>query len=83
MPKVKVAFHQINPKEKSIVSYFQIRFILSKNNKRMKTHLIFILKGEKMGENYSQRSNTKNPNNLAYRKAMDNRANQLNPNNSR
>lgn len=25
----------------------------------------------------------KNPNNLAYKKAMDNHANQLNPNNSR
>ncbi|GAA7243841.1 hypothetical protein Kyoto90A_04930 [Helicobacter pylori] len=46
------------------------------------THLIFILKGEKMGKSYSQRSNdqrsnTKNPNNPAYKKAMDNRANQL------
>ncbi len=30
-----------------------------------------------MGKSYSQRSNTKNPNNLAYKKAMDNRANQL------
>lgn len=30
-----------------------------------------------MGENYSQKSNTKNPNNPAYKKAMDNRANQL------
>ncbi len=49
----------------------------------MKTHLIFILKGEKMGENYSQKSNTKNPNNPAYKKDMDNHANQLNPNNSR
>ncbi|GAA9879968.1 hypothetical protein VN0666_01750 [Helicobacter pylori] len=41
-----------------------------------------------MGKSYSQRSNdeksnTKNPNNLAYKKAMDNHANQLNPNNSR
>ncbi|GAA7200135.1 hypothetical protein ID0445_04240 [Helicobacter pylori] len=62
MPKVKVAFHQIIPKEKSIVSYFQIRFILSKNNKRMKTHLIFILKGEKMGKSYSQRSNDQRSN---------------------
>ncbi|GAA7067248.1 hypothetical protein JP0179_00510 [Helicobacter pylori] len=48
----------------------------------------FILKGEKMGKSYSQRSNdqrsnTKNPNNPAYKKAMDNHANQLNPNNSR
>ncbi|QQW92930.1 hypothetical protein HG561_07655 [Helicobacter pylori] len=37
-----------------------------------------------MGKSYSQRSNdqrsnTKNPNNPAYKKAMDNRANQLNP----
>ncbi|GAA7214102.1 hypothetical protein HpCK22_09320 [Helicobacter pylori] len=52
------------------------------------THLIFILKGEKMSKSYSQRSNdqksnTKNPNNSAYKKAMDNHANQLNPNNSR
>ncbi|GHQ16324.1 hypothetical protein VN0283_04170 [Helicobacter pylori] len=35
-----------------------------------------------MGKSYSQRSNdersnTENPNNLAYKKAMDNRANQL------
>ncbi len=30
-----------------------------------------------MGENYSQKSNTKNPNNPAYKKAMDNRANQI------
>ncbi|GAA7744276.1 hypothetical protein [Helicobacter pylori] len=42
----------------------------------------FILKREKMGKSYSQRSNdqrsnTKNPNNPAYKKAMDNRANQL------
>lgn len=36
-----------------------------------------------MGENYSQKSNTKNPNNPAYKKDMDNHANQLNPNNSR
>ncbi|WP_000520532.1 hypothetical protein [Helicobacter pylori] len=32
-----------------------------------------------MGKSYSQRSNTKNPNNPAYKKAMDNHANQLNP----
>ncbi|GAA9828500.1 hypothetical protein VN0510_02560 [Helicobacter pylori] len=42
----------------------------------------FILKGEKMSKSYSQRSNdqksnTKNPNNPAYKKTMDNRANQL------
>ncbi len=30
-----------------------------------------------MGKSYSQRSNTKNPNNPAYKKAMDNRVNQL------
>ncbi|GAA7218953.1 hypothetical protein HpCK26_05260 [Helicobacter pylori] len=30
-----------------------------------------------MGKSYSQRSNTKNPNNPAYKKAMDNHANQL------
>ncbi len=30
-----------------------------------------------MGKSYSQRSNTKSPNNPAYKKAMDNRANQL------
>ncbi|EQL60665.1 hypothetical protein N405_03115 [Helicobacter pylori FD568] len=30
-----------------------------------------------MGKSYSQRSNTKNPNNPAYKKAIDNRANQL------
>ncbi|MGG2409934.1 hypothetical protein [Helicobacter pylori] len=41
-----------------------------------------------MGKSYSQRSNdqksnTKSPNNPAYKKDMDNHANQLNPNNSR
>ncbi|UOS50759.1 hypothetical protein MPG67_07290 [Helicobacter pylori] len=42
-----------------------------------------------MGKSYSQRnndqrSNTKNPNNPAYKKAMDNRAKlAFNPNNSR
>lgn len=30
-----------------------------------------------MDKSYSQRSNTKNPNNPAYKKAMDNHANQL------
>ncbi|GAA9621079.1 hypothetical protein HpVa125_05090 [Helicobacter pylori] len=46
-------------------------------DKQSASDFYFILKGEKMGKSYSQRSNTKNPNNPAYKKAMDNRANQL------
>ncbi|GAA6804490.1 hypothetical protein BTM505_00870 [Helicobacter pylori] len=48
----------------------------------------FILKGEKMGKSYSQRSNdqrsnTKNPNNPAYKKLWTIVPTSFNPNNSR
>ncbi len=35
---------------------------------------------KRMGKRNDDRSNSKNPNNPAYKSSMDNRSNQLNPN---